>query len=37
MSFSGGLHQLPEVLAQQLGPAVELNAQVDSLTYSSEF
>ncbi len=37
MSFSGGLHQLPEVLAQQLGPAVELNAQVDSLTYSPEF
>jgi oxygen-dependent protoporphyrinogen oxidase len=37
MSFSGGLHQLPEVLAQQLGPAVKLNAQVDSLTYSSEF
>ena len=37
MSFSGGLHQLPEVLAQQLGPAVKLNAQVDSLTYSAEF
>ncbi len=37
MSFSGGLHQLPEVLAQQLGPAVKLNTQVDSLTYSNEF
>jgi len=37
MSFSGGLHQLPEVLAQQLGPAVKLNTQVDSLTYSAEF
>ena len=37
MSFAGGLHQLPKVLAQQLGPAVKLNAQVDSLTYSTEF
>ena len=37
MSFSSGLHQLPEVLAQQLGPAVKLNTQVDSLTYSNEF
>jgi oxygen-dependent protoporphyrinogen oxidase len=37
MSFAGGLHQLPKVLAQQLGPAVKLNTQVDSLTYSREF
>lgn len=37
MSFSGGLHQLPQALAQQLGPAVKLNTQVDSLTYSPEF
>jgi oxygen-dependent protoporphyrinogen oxidase len=37
MSFSGGLHQLPEMLAKKLGPVVTLNAQVDSLTYSSEF
>jgi oxygen-dependent protoporphyrinogen oxidase len=37
MSFAGGLHQLPKVLAQQLGPAVNLNTQVDSLTYSREF
>ena len=37
MSFAGGLHQLPKALAQQLGPAVNLNTQVDSLTYSREF
>lgn len=37
MSFSGGLNQLPETLAQHLGQAVILNTQVDSLTYSSEF
>jgi oxygen-dependent protoporphyrinogen oxidase len=28
---------LPKALAQQLGPAVNLNTQVDSLTYSREF
>jgi len=37
MSFAGGLHQLPQVLAQQLGAAVKLNTQVDSMYYSREF
>jgi len=37
MTFSDGLHQLPQALAEQLGPAVKLNTQVDSLTYSAEF
>jgi oxygen-dependent protoporphyrinogen oxidase len=37
MSFTQGLHQLPEVLAQQLGAAVQLNTQVDSLSYSAQF
>ncbi|MDC9719736.1 MAG: protoporphyrinogen oxidase [Gammaproteobacteria bacterium] len=37
MTFAEGLHQLPQVLAQQLGSAVKLNTQVDSLTYSAEF
>jgi len=37
MSFAQGLHQLPQVVAQQLGAAVQLNTQVDSLSFSAEF